>query len=274
MTKIITKSANIAGPTLTIMAGVHGNERVGVEAVSDVIDTLTIEAGTVHFIYANPPAIEQGQRLVEKNLNRCFYTDNEGTALEDRYAREIMSVLDRSDALLDLHASMSRRTTPFVICEREAFGIAERMPVPIISYGWDQLEEGASDGYMHRQHKPGVCVECGSTYEPERNRQVAREAIRQFLAFFGVRGKEGAEAGTGAVHQEFVRVYDIAYKHTENFAFSHEFGDFDRLPSGQVFATDGQVQYVAQKGDMIIFPRPDAPIGAEAFLRGVCDPTA
>jgi succinylglutamate desuccinylase len=57
---IIIKKAKKPGKTLAIFAGIHGNESVGVRAFDTLLPKLTIEAGTVYFVYGNPKAIKQG----------------------------------------------------------------------------------------------------------------------------------------------------------------------------------------------------------------------
>ena len=264
MSKIITKTANTPGPTLVIMAGVHGNERAGIHALDEAVQTITPQTGTIHFVYANPPAIENCTRAVEKNMNRCFYAGNTGTSDEDACARTIMSLLDRADALLDLHASTSKHTTPFVICERTAFGVAKEMPVPIISFGWDSLQEGASDGYMYRQEKPGICVECGSVYNPRHGKEIALTAIRQFCGMYNAIETTYAAQSP----KRYIEVYYIHHKQNESFTFARSFSDFGQLHEGEVFAWDGEEACEATFGDVIIFPRSDKPIGGETFLLG------
>jgi CheY-like chemotaxis protein len=117
---IVTITGSQPGPVVAIFAGVHGNERAGVYALQRLIPDLKITKGTVHFAFANPPAIEANVRMVTKNLNRCFYAGNDGTDAEDIRARELMQVLDGCDALLDLHMFYDKKNKPFVICEDNA----------------------------------------------------------------------------------------------------------------------------------------------------------
>ena len=142
MKGVIKKSAPAPGKTLAIFGGVHGNERVGVDAVRWAAEHIEPEHGTVYFVEANPEAIEKGVRLIGKNLNRCFLPGNDGNAPEDVRARELMALLDECDALLDIHSSNSREATPFIICEEDGLAIAETLDFPIVSTGWDALEPG------------------------------------------------------------------------------------------------------------------------------------
>jgi len=44
--------------------------------------------------------------------------------------------------------------------------------------------------------------------------------------------------------------------------------NFQELKSGEVYSSQDGKDFVARKGECIIFPRPDAKIGAEAFVIG------
>ncbi|HMB66193.1 MAG TPA: succinylglutamate desuccinylase/aspartoacylase family protein, partial [Patescibacteria group bacterium] len=176
---IIKKSGGKPGKKLAVFAGVHGNEKAGVFALEKLIKNLEIEAGEVYFVYANPRAIEQDVRYTEKNLNRCFFKEA-GGSYEEKRAKELMPILDECDALLDLHASNNKEATPFVICGEDCRDIVGIFDFDIISFGWDDIEPGSTDGYMYHQGKPGICLECGSVYQSEENFDLAYDSALRF----------------------------------------------------------------------------------------------
>ncbi|MBZ0151887.1 MAG: succinylglutamate desuccinylase/aspartoacylase family protein, partial [Planctomycetes bacterium] len=62
------------GPTLLVLAGVHGNEPAGVAAVQRVLDTLqqrelAVRGRLVAFA-GNLRALAEGRRFVDRDLNR------------------------------------------------------------------------------------------------------------------------------------------------------------------------------------------------------------
>jgi len=242
MRSITKKIGKMCGKTVAIIGGVHGN-----------------------WIYANPEAIRKNVRAVNKNLNRCFIAKNKGLTPEDIRARTLMRILDRCDAVLDIHASNSHKSTPFIICEKEAFEIARKMDFSIISFGWDIIEPGAIDGYMHYKGKPGLCLECGSVFDKENNLDLAIKSILQFLYYFGL---TKSRATYNQEKKTFIKVYKAIKKETERFLFVSDYNDFDSLTPGQVFAVDGLKNYIAKQDDIIIFPRARALIGGEAFILG------
>ncbi len=262
---IITKKGKENGSLLAVFAGIHGNETAGVLALKRAIEALEIARGTVSFVFANPPAISSDKRQIEKNLNRCFLKNNTGTAWEDHRARELMGLLDHCDALLDLHASFSAKSTPFIIAEPEAFAIAKTLDFKIVSFGWDKLQPGAADGYMHNLRKPALCLECGAIGDSVNNVELAYGSIIAFLNFFGCLK---IKLPLPSRQQAFNEVTKPIIKLTEQFAFTEPFNDFNKLSEGEIFAVDAVIEYRANKDELIIFPNPAAKVGEEACYIG------
>ncbi len=263
MKDIVIKTGNRPGKTIAIFAGVHGNEQVGVIALKKIIEEVDIERGKVYFVFANPEAIEKNVREVNANLNRLFIRDENGNTPEHGRAKELMDILDESEALLDLHASNSRKTEPFIICRKEDAEVAGKLSVGIVSHGWDSLVPGSSDAYMSRQDKVGLCVECGSVMETETNLPLTINIIKQFLSLFGAINNQ---VTLNDLPQRVIQIDKIVTKKTNDFYFVKEFNDFDTLTAGEVFAKDGEIEYIADKNQCIIFPRPNKPIGGDVFI--------
>lgn len=262
---VITIRGPKAGKTVAIFAGVHGNERAGIRAVQELGKTLTITSGVAHLVLANPRAIAKGVRYCDKNLNRCFLKDNSGQTYEDELARTLMPLLDESDALLDLHSYSGPEDQPFLIGEANCFELASYLNFPIISNGWSTNEPGSTDGYMYTQGKIGLCAECGSNFRSEEYVSLALQTVEAFLWFFGLTARP---TNPERFPQRLVTVLRAEHKHTAGFAFTKEYTNFEELPEGEIFAVDGPTEYRAGPKECIIFPRPNAAIGDEAFLIG------
>jgi len=110
---LYTYDSGIPGPTVVISAGVHGDEIGGVMALEYAQENFTIKKGVVHYLVVNPPAIEEGRRLI--NINRICARDISGETYEYRNAAIIMNLLDTADMLLDLHAFSDPLGDAFVI---------------------------------------------------------------------------------------------------------------------------------------------------------------
>lgn len=261
---IYVKEGSKDGKTLTIFAGVHGNEKVGVNVLEKLINTLEVSAGKVYLVFANPSAIKKNVRQINKNLNRCFIKNNYGSSSEDARARELMKILDESDALIDLHASNNKNSTPFAICEEDIFELVEKFNVPIMSSGWDSIEPGGSDGYMFNCGKPAVCLECGYAGDGSKYEKLAEESVYKFLSFYGAIGS----IDMMDVKKKHIKVYKVITKSSESLKFVKQFSDFENLEEGIIFAHDDKESYVATKDDIIIFPNLTGPIGSEACILG------
>lgn len=253
------------GRTLAVFAGVHGNELAGIKALNNLEERLALSAGTVYLVLANIKAIEEETRYIEKNLNRCFIKGNSGSTYEDGLARELMDLLDQCDALLDLHGYNGPEDQPFLICEPNALELASKLNFSIVSSGWTSCSPGGADGYMFSKGKMGICAECGSNLRPEDYVALAEQTVLQFLQYFELIEET---VPLSSVSQSNVTAVQVVKRTKEDFAFTKNFRNFEKLEPGVVFAHDGDQYYRADVGQCIIFPRPNAQIGEEVFTIG------
>jgi len=256
------------GPISIILAGVHGDERCGVEALEKILPNLRIEKGEVLFGYGNPQAIKANKRYIEANLNRMFVEDKslslkEKESYEYKRAQFLKTYLDKAETLLDIHASSVKNTKPFVICEANAKGIFEYLPVNIIVSGFDEVEPGGTDYYMNKSGKTGICVECGYLNNPQ-STEIAEESIFAFLKVRGHITKDNMVCR----RQRYVRMYKKYFAKTDNFILSKTFGDFEEVQKGQLIGIDGGEEVRALKQSVILFAHNGKKVGDEAFLLG------
>jgi succinylglutamate desuccinylase len=262
---IIKKIGELPGPTVAVFGGIHGNEKAGMLAISEILNTVQIIAGTVYFVFANPPAIEKDTRLINLNLNRLFDRKTEGSEYEVSRAHELMDILDTCDALLDLHSYNSDIGEPFVIAEANANEIIKEFDVEIVAEGFGDMGYGTDD-YMFRNGKIGICLECGTSNKYQEFVPFAVTSVKQFLNYFGCT-KEAVEREK-VTKQKRVRAKRIIYKKTEDFKFSQNFLDFETLPTDKPFIVDGSHEEIASVGEIIMFPRAEVPVGGEVCIIG------
>ena len=265
--KIIQLTGQKAGPTSIILAGVHGNEKCGIEALQNILPNLEIERGRVWFGYGNPRAIENNQRFAETNLNRIFKGDSllsgdEKKSYEYERAQFLKKYLDQASALLDIHASFTPESKPFIICEANAKGIIENLPVDLIVSGFDQVEPGGTDYYMNSLGKIGICVECGYLNDPKS----AKIAEKSIFAFLKTRGHLKNDATSR--DQSYLRMYEKYYAKTDSFSLSQSFEDFETIEKDQLIGIDGKEEIRAKKQSLILFAHNRKRAGSEAFLLG------
>ena len=255
------------GATSVILIGVHGNEKCGIIAMEKILPTLKINKGRVLIGYGNPRAIDQDVRYTEANLNRMFKPDGilsekEKSSYEYKRAQFIKKYLDQVDALLDVHASSSRTSRPFIICEDNAKKIVKYLPLNLIVSGFDEFEPGGTDYYMNSIGKIGICVECGYLGNST-SVQIAKQSILSFLAVQGHIKKD-----LKILEKSLIKIYNLYKTKTNKFLLTREFNDFENISKNQVIGIDGGDEVIALKDSVVLFARNRNIIGEEAFLLG------
>lgn len=254
-----------AGPTSVILAGIHGNETCGIQAFQEIIPSLKIDRGEVWFGYGNPKAIEQSIRFTDANLNRMFKLDTELTTQEKQsyeYGRAqiIKEYLDKADALLDIHASNTQGSKPFVICESNANQIVSQLPFDLVVSGFDQIQPGGTDHYMNRIGKVGISIECGYAGDPESTKK-ATESILAFLASQGHISKELVSQ-----QQEKLVIYQLYQTQSDTFILSQIFSDFQEITANEIIGIDGDLEITAPEDSLILFARNRSKVDEEGFI--------
>ncbi|MBM3233042.1 hypothetical protein FJZ18_02660 [Candidatus Pacearchaeota archaeon] len=262
--KVVKLLGSGKGKTLVILSAIHGNEVCGIKAFDKLIPKLKIKAGVVYFIYANLEAIKRNRRFVEYNLNRAFLKelpDSIKDTLEGRTAREIMPYLERADMMLDIHASNSKESIPFIICGQQSLELAQALPAQVIAYNFDEFEPGSTDYFMNIQNKIGVGVECGFLEDPESQRR-AEEAIFSFLRFAGA---INGEAKTYS-DKTFYKIVKLYKNKLFSFKKSRDFSDFELLKKKTLIGKEGEKEIYAGQGEIVLFVRDRENIDGECFL--------
>jgi len=255
------------GPTSIILVGVHGDEKCGAEAFERMLPTLEIEAGRVLFGYGNPRAISADKRFMEADLNRMFKCDDligeqEKKSYEYGRAQFLKKYLDQADVLLDIHASFTEESSPFIICEENAKEIVKYLPMDTVVSGFDRLEPGGTDGYMNGMGKIGICVECGYLGD-SRSLRRAEESI---FAFLGARGHRSINMKLKK--QSYICMNELYKAKTERFRLTKAFADFEEIEEGQPIGIDGIEEVWARKSGIILFAKNTNQIDDEVFLFG------
>ena len=216
------------------------------------------------FIYANLEAIKQNKRLVEYNLNRCFLKEQPvaiQSSLEGKTALEIIPYLERADAMLDIHASPTPNSPPFVICDEKWIGDCSIFDAEIASFNWDPFEPGSTDYYMNLQNKPGFCIECGCSND-EKSIEIAKSAIKQFLVYTGnLSGKP-----LNRKNQKIVKIIELYKNKFAPFRKSREFKDFEQLTEKTLIGKEGDIGVYGEQGQIVLFVGDKEKLNEECFL--------
>ena len=256
------------GPNICIIGGVHGDETCGIEALT-YLSTLTLRKGTLTLLYGNPKAIELRVRATESNLNRMFVppellSEKERSSYEFSRAQYIKNILRTSDILLDIHASTTPLSTPFIICEKNGEKIVKYFPFPRRCYGFDSIQPGGTDYYMNRMGKIGICIECGYLGNPE-GVKFAIESAETLLSLYGMLEENVPQK---IYPQQVIQMEEMYLAQSSSFTLAESFSDFALLKKGALIGEDGKRPIMSKKESLILFPQNTTRIGAECYLLG------
>lgn len=106
------------GPVISVLAGVHGDEYEGIQAVRDVfaqLDTSMMRGTFIGVPVLNPPAVQARTRnspVDGLNLARTFPGDANGT-VSQRIAHHVAErIIAPADFMIDLHTAGAKYTMP------------------------------------------------------------------------------------------------------------------------------------------------------------------
>jgi succinylglutamate desuccinylase len=265
--KIVEKQGKNEGKNLVILVGVHGNEVCGVKAADLLLQKLKIDSGKVTFVYSNLEAIKQNKRYVEQNLNRCFFNQQSseiGQSLEGKTAKEIMPYLEEADAMLDIHASLTKDSVPFLICQESNIEIAKIFCAEKIVCNIDEFQPGSTDSYMNLQNKPGLCFECGYAND-SKTQTIAEKAIISFLIYYGCIKSKINQPRNNPKIINIIGLYKNKYG---LFKSRKYFKDFEKMKERALIGLDGNKEVFVDKGKVVLFVRNRKELNEECFLIG------
>lgn len=271
------------GPTLVVVAGIHGNEPAGIRAARRVLSRLEAEAvglrGELVVFSGNLAALRLGRRFQARDLNRAW-TDvrverlraqaPEADDAEDREQRELLDVIDAAIArargevyLIDLHTT-SAAGHPFVLFgdtlrQRE---LARAFPLPII-LGLEECVDGVLSEYMTRRGCITLAVEGGQHQDAESVDSleacitVALDATgiahRQHLSTFA-----RAQAHLERMRGGLPRVMEVLERHAigpeDRFQMEPGFANLGKAREGQLLARDARGEIRADGDGVVMLP--------------------
>lgn len=183
-TPVVALRGTLPGPTLCLVAGIHGDEVNGVEIVrrtlqdESLLDTL--EGSIVAVPIANLSAFQRGSRYLpdRRDLNRYFPGRTDGSSASRIAFRLFDNVIRKCDALVDLHTGSFHRTN---IHQVRADMSNARTAELANAYGAEIIvSNDGREGTLRRAATdsgiPAITVEAG---EPARfDEQLVRKAVK------------------------------------------------------------------------------------------------
>ena len=170
--------------------------------------------------------------------------------------------LNKADALLDIHASLTKDSVPFVICDKSNIEIAKIFCAEKIVCNIDKFHPGSTDGYMNLQSKPGFCFECGYANDPN-TQNVAERAIISFLTYYeSIKEK----IAISKINPSIIKIIDLYKNRYGSIKVKRYFRDFEKMKDRTLIGLDGDREVYVDKGKVVLFVRDRENVGEECFL--------
>lgn len=274
------------GPTLVVIAGLHGNEPAGVLAVQKILKQLYEHQppfrGRIIGLAGNLAALAKGVRYIDADMNRLWHTDilkgadrqvdngSQRSCIEMQEVRELYAEIQtilKSETgpfyLLDLHTTSSI-SPPFIpfddTLQNRAF--VERFPVPCI-LGIEEYLPGTLLSYFNRYGVVAFGYEAGQHADPNSvEYHVAMLALsleqakcidRQHFS-----GLEQYHALLSSGSQGVSGFFEICYRYSihpeEQFQMLPGFSSFQQVHRHQPIASNRQGDILANQTARIFMP--------------------
>ena len=280
-------AAERPGPRVTIQALTHGNEVCGAiandwllrENVRPVRGSLTLTFANVDAFRCFDAADPFASRCLDEDFNRLWSADVLDGARQTRdlaRARELRSVYDDTDYLLDLH-SMTDPCPPLALAGRQQKGLelafALGLPEHIV------IDAGHAAGKRLRDYaafddpvdpRNALLVECGQHWEraaPE----VAKQSALRFLRHFGMLDAAFLDAHLDASPlpaQRAIEITDVVTITTDDFAFAQPVAGLTVIAKGgSLLARDGATDVRTPYDDAVLIMPTRRPRKGETAVR-------
>lgn len=273
-------------PRLLLSVGVHGDETAPIEMMAHLLDELantpSAPAIDLMVVVGNPPAIAQGKRFIDGDLNRMFSAERGAlqSAAEAKRADAIMHAtadfFDGQDAgkwHLDLHAAIRPSRYPsFAVVP----GIIASARKPVL-LGW--LSK-AGIGAAILNDKPAAtfsaytAITFGAASATVELGQVGRLGANDLSQFAATRSAldDFIRTGTPPVDDKVPHLFRVTQelvKRSNAFRMScnEDTWNFTAQEPGTVIAEDGDLVYrVGDEAEYVVFPNPSVRPGLSAGL--------
>lgn len=273
------------GPTIIILAGMHGNEPSGVEAMQNVFDILNAARvelkGRLIGIRANLGALRDGVRYVDEDMNRIWFPgiieqirntpQEELPSSERREIKELLSLFDEAIAetsreniiLADLH-SFSAEGCMFAITapKEHHVSLLSALHVPMI-FGIENTLRGTALRYYQDEGHLTFALE-GGQHDNDLTVYNITAALMVLLKETGSISSDAIERVQDfnrhlREHTQFVPAkVELVYQHIieegDDFSMREGFKNFQSVKKGEWLATDREGKIYAQCDGYLVMP--------------------
>ncbi len=281
----------LEGPLFIAIGGMHGNEKAGVKAIETLLKMLQQEEqANPDFIFSgqfvglrgNLQALAQGERYIQKDLNRQFTPDNinrvyhtpyTDLTYEDVELKQLLHTIEqliqqhqpKRLVVLDLHTTSSSGGIFSVVTdELRSLQIAVQLHAPVITGMLNGLN-GTSLHYFNSLALPlevaAFAFEAGQHEDPlSVDRSIA--AMVNCLKSIGCVPRNVVESKHDDLLKNYARnlpkVVEFCYVHPilpdDDFQMKPNYHNFQPVHKGEVLAKDKHGDILAQEDGLVLMP--------------------
>jgi succinylglutamate desuccinylase len=277
-----TCDRGLAGPTLIVLAGIHGNEPAGVLAVQRVLGHLQEQdvalRGRICALAGNLQALGRGVRFLQRDLNRQWLPDAVAGLLardpaldgdEDREQRELVGLFERllqgaagPVVFVDLHTS-SAAGPPFICLadtiDNRRTALATGVPLILCI---EETIDGASLEWWSQRGVVNFAVE-GGQHDHAATVQNHEALLWLLLDQLGMVARGAIDVRPHRQHvaqttRDLPAVVEVVYRHAitpaDEFEMRPGFTNFQRVRKGELLATDRNGELRAPADCRVLLP--------------------
>lgn len=272
------------GPYIILVAGIHGNEGAGVEAVEHVMEHLSDRApcfkGNIVAVRGNIRALDRGVRFIDEDMNRLWFPaildEVRATAKEDmgtserREMKDLLSVIDRIRKMasqpaifVDVHTFSADGALFTLPSHRtETIQMLSQMYVPVVEGIADALQ-GTTLKYYGDQGMISFALEGGQHHSSETCKNIIASImlmLEQLGCISGERmpGIEKYRTHLRSYTQNLPAKAKLVYQHIihpgDHFEMQPGYQNFQRIKEGEWLATDRDGKILAQCDGYMLMP--------------------
>ncbi|WP_028761900.1 succinylglutamate desuccinylase [Shewanella colwelliana] len=283
----------IAAKDIVLSSAVHGNETAPIELCNTLISQLLkqtlIAKHRIMFLIGNPPAIHNGTRFIEENLNRLFsgaHSEGEGLTNGERVrAKKLEQYVDRffaggnadSERLhYDLHTAIrgSKHEKFAIYPFRQGKAYSAKQIMFLAASGIDTVlfhhEPTTTFSYFssNNYQAHAFTIELGKVMPMGQNDMTRFIALKEMLTrLMTAQALDCDEFDASKVN--LYQVNRAINKQTEHFefTFANNVENFTAFPKGYILAKDGDMDIQVEAAtESIVFPNANVPVGQRTVL--------
>ncbi len=268
---LLNKKSDPNKPSIIICAGIHGNEPLGVIALSNVIDkikreNITISGNILAFI-GNPFALAEKKRYLEIDLNRIWFEKESQNFYEFEQLARIKRLIDDFErnlingnkVFIDLHTTSSK-SIPFIIVSKNKFSVdySKNFRYPVV-VNLDNFIHGTLISFLEEKGYKALAFE-GGFHEDENVIKHHEYLIWKAMVDSKIIETEFEMTDVGFEEIKSIRdkIFQIKYRHNissqNSFKMNPGYKNFQKIIKGELLAVENDNEVLSPIDGKIFLP--------------------